>query len=344
MNDFSTRVELINFYQENEKVLTPTEFAKKFVLHFKDSYLSDLDSTKFEKGICNFAVAGYDSSLEFLAKRLSLISDHSLISQYSQNWVHLYGDQLREPHKSDELTDYALRIDSPDLQGLGKWLCDCAPLIINGNVKYYPRIRRIDYEESEMGYGRHWEEEVADYVVTRNLDAIIRKERIVEVQNDRFLKSSFIKNVISVEFPVIEEVDLRHFSKITADEKSRIEILRDFLRGKFLELEEIQGSESYNAKIGKIGLEIREGVRMIRSEFKEIAAKTSFQVTGAILASSVATLVAINSNILGSYGHLIAPSGGLYPLLRSLENRALAIHNVKDSPYYYFWLLSRKAR
>lgn len=341
-----TRVNLIKFYQENSDIKSYSQFAIDFLNQFKESYFSDYNISLIENDLNNFSIASENVALDFLTKRLSLISNTGIISHFSNKWEH-FKSNINSNSGWGAINENidAYYVDCPNLEGLGKWLVDCSQLIITGQIRYYPRIKVSSSTEiSGVGIKEEFEIYDEDEYFPEKLDAIIRNRKLVSVETKNVIKSKFIRTIISVELPVIENIPLKQFSILAADEKLSLDILRDFLRVKFLELEENEGSESFDANIMKLGLDIKNGIRLIKSDFKNLSSKTAFQATGATIASSMATLIAINSAAFESWGKIVGASGGLFVFFKALEANLEARRKLKNSPYYYFWLLNKKAK
>lgn len=105
-------------------------------------------------------------------------------------------------------------------------------------------------------------------------------------------------------------------------------------------LKEYEGSEHFDENLVKIGIDIRDSVRVLDHELKSIQRKKAFQVTGAGLAMTTAMLVAINKCVIDYYSELIG-SGGLYLLSKAIEESNLRKFDAENSPFYYLWLFSK---
>ena len=293
----------------------------------------------------NVSILARDTSLAFMTKRVTLVADTTVITHYGEG-SHIFYEYKDTPPAGDDFLGLARSNDTtcylrcPNLQELGEWLKKCKPLLLKGDVFYFPDIF---VHRGKEGYGTDvMEEWDTDESIEPLCDLIIKSKKLVDTTQGHVIKSQFVRPILQLDLPYIENVDLGTFSKMTSDQSDVIQRFRDFLRYKFLDLKQNEGSESYDANLAKIEIELRDGVRSLNSDYQALKHKMAFQVTGAILASTTATLVAINSAAFGVLPQVLGTSGGLFAVMSAFEKYLSERHKLHDSPLYYLWLFSKK--
>lgn len=334
---------------DKETEAQPEKLALAFANHFKKgrSFLTGMKIELPVENIYNVTIANRSTPLSFITRRLPLIADTTVITHYRENKqrFHEYHDPIgmyEGPIGAVAATTCYLRC--PHLIELGVWLRDCKPLLLEGDVFYWPDIvvermygqdiRSADISESEVS--------------TQPLcDVIIQNKKLVDISTTNPVKSQIIRPMLLVDLPYIENVDLATFAKITSDEREAVEQFRDFLRAKFLDLKQNEESERFETNLAKIGIELRDGLRKLESDYVALKRKRAFQVTGATIAAATAVLVVISSTAFGMLPELlgtVGTGGGLLAIAKALqEHISNRQKTIKETPYYYLWLLSRKA-
>jgi len=332
---------------------------KKLALAFADFYSKNkytfLDSERDVKSSFSpcksVSILARDTPLEVLSRRIPLIANTSIFTHYNEE-RHLFNDSEGGSGSfGQSYTYWKDYIRCPDLIELGSWIKDCKPLLTSGYMFYVPDILSWQLDDDNYCDSQSVrEKEISrDYVIDLIVDnrqvveGLNSKKNDIELFQEKRIKSALVKPVLKIDFPCIEEVSLRTFSKITLDESEALNKFRDFLRCNLLDLRKSESKESYYDEIMKISMNIREGVRSLDSDFKLIQKKSAFQSAGATLASVTAILVAVNSAAFGFLPGLVGAGGGLLALGKTLEEYLAGKHQSIQSPYYYLWLFSKKS-
>ena len=309
----------INFTYSNKEYLKSTDYAT---------------TEKITSELNNVSILTKDTALSFLTKRSLLIAESTLLShadganfvfkQEAVDFGGVYGDH--------QTTDYYTNCHN--LKELGKWLKDCKNLLISGDIFYYPKTKREIISGSGAIIASKWSEEDLLY------DIFVKNRKIVQSQYKPVL-SDMMKAIFQIELPLIDNVNMSIFSKISCDERKYLDSFRDFIREHFLELHDNEGNETFERNLNRVSIKIKNGLRLLDSDFRELKRKKAIQATGAIIGSMVATLVAIRSDIFGILPSVIGSGGGYLLLLKYLENNYSKLNKLKDSPFYYLWLLHK---
>jgi hypothetical protein len=339
------------FRSVNRKIESdPTKLALAYANHFweKSDQVHRHSHQKVllpQDSLDNVSILARDTSLPFLTKRVTLIADTTVITHYGEG-SHIFYEYKDTPPTGDDFLGLARSNDTtcylrcPNLQELGEWLKKCKPLLLSGDVFYFPDIF---VHRGTEGYGtdvmREWD---TDESIEPLCDLIVESKKLVDTTQVNVIKSQFVRPILQLDLPFIENVDLGTFSKITSDQRGGIQRFRDFLRYKFLDLKRNEGSESYDANLAKIEIELRDGVRSLNSEYQAMKRKMAFQVTGAIIAAATATLVAVNSAAFGVLPQVLGTSGGLLAIANALDHYLSERDKLRDTPLYYLWLFANK--
>ncbi len=338
-----TMKEFFNKIDNNDGNLNLEQVALKFCENFIENTPGNIPSLNIPKNdITNVSILGNNTPLDFITKRTPLLADTTVLSHYGEQEHKFHFSKLQTGNSITSAIDYesTFNIRCPSLNELGKWLIDCRPLLEDGQIYYLP-----DFTYSQETYDFHVNERrgYRNYQPSRDLlyDIITKSKKMIGYQVQNTIKTDLFRVLFSVDLPYIENIDTNTFAKITVDEPEAAETFRNFLRLRFLGLESAVGSESYEKDVSKIGVELREGVRQLNSDFNLLKKKRSFQVTGATIACVTAVLVALDNTQFGYLPELLGTSGGILAVSKSLQEYSTEKQKtVEDSPYYYLWLLS----
>ena len=326
----------------------PEKLALAFANHFwsKSGWENRHSGQKVtvpHDSINNVSILARETALSFLTKRTSLVADTTLLTHYGEKKHVFYEYEDSPPGPAgtgfDDRNDTISYLRCPNLRELGEWLKNCKPLLLQGDVFYFPDILVHRVKEGRYTGEDEWDSEET---IGPLCNLIVENKKLVDTATTNIVKSNLIQPILDLDLPYIENVDLGTFCKITSDEKESFLRFRDFLRLKFLDLKQNEGSESFDANLLKIGIELREGVRSLGSDFDRLKRKSAFQVTNAVIASTTATLVALNSAALGFLPQVLGTSGGLVGITIALEQYLSEKQKLGDSSFYYLWLFSKQ--
>lgn len=300
-----------------------------------------------------------------LTKRVALISDTLLISH---DWAGKYYeldvqdiDPTRPPdghlisfshggsvemhrewgRKQDEQTSQYNRTTTygmhcPDLAELGRWLLETEPLLKAGLAWYLPSYS-FSTSETEHGVRGPW----SKLEQVEAIDYLIRDGRAVDASGAEPIKSQLVRPILRIDLPFIEGVNLRDFSKITIEEFAAYSAFRDFLRLSFLKMDMALNAVQSDRELLKLSLEIKDQVRSARSEMETVRRKRAVGVTGAVIGSVAASLVAVYGPALEFAIAALGATGGVWGIIHAAtENSTRALHEDK---WYYVWALAEKS-
>lgn len=289
--------------------------------------------------LTNVNLVNNKTQLSYITKRGLLISDTIVFSHYKEkeHCFFTYDDQPPNPGIDSMHNQCYLRC--PSLDEFGGWLKGCKKLLLNGDVFYYPDIKiSIERETSSWG-STYWDEEVT---MDKIRDIVLNQETLIDTASKAFRENLYLRYITEVEIPYIDNVNIDTLSEIILEEKENIDKSRDYLRNNFIDLRLANNSENYDGKIEQIGLSIKDCIREVESHFKRIKRKRTFQVSGAVVGTVTASLVAINGATLNILPAIIGAGGGIIALANYIENYLTEKQKGKEMPFYYIWLISKK--
>lgn len=287
----------------------------------------------------NVSILADETSLSFITKRAMLVADTTILTHQSEKVQRFKGAGYVENtvpvggYPFDPIyTNYYIRC--PDLSALGKWLNDSKPLLLKGDVFYIPNI--VMRKEWDLGVKE--QHEFFDY----SCELIVKNRRIFDTSSliRNAITSKYVRIIAVLDLPVIENVDLDTFCKIASDESDAIERFRDLIRRKILEIRQNEENDVFH--IPKIEIELREGVLQLKSDFATMRRKAAFQATKGSIITIAAALLAVSGADMASLVKALGSGGGVWLVSKALEEYLGQQAKLKESPYYFLWLLSRK--
>lgn len=329
---------LKRFYKDLSSELTDEETAAKYV----DYYYQHI--FEFERALkesqsknTHLAVVSDSNSFDLLTKRLSLISDKTVLSNDNHGHrIFKTYDQYDQHYLSREVEHTTITVH--DMSSVGRWLRQCEPLIRDNRIVYYPNVEVGGFTDEltkPAGSETHFQENLIDFVV--------RNRKIAEIADQvKLVKRQYVYKIMDVPLPVIDHSDLKTFAKVSTDEADRLEILKDYLREQFLEMELKEGSEGYYAALERIGIEAKRHIRTIELDLRSLRMKRAFQASGVMLGTLSAALFAIDTSLVETIGAIVGTGGGLSVLMGHLQDNKGAERRIKENPFYYLWVLRRE--
>jgi hypothetical protein len=330
-------------------------FARTDLADRKERY-----GSRFYVGL---ATEGTD--LAGLTKRVTLISETLLLSHYGTGeYVQLgeYGRRrvnpearalyradladamdFREDMRSLGFDDFTVEGNSrastygmrvPDISDLGKWLVDGEPLLRSGLAWYLP-----SYLTGEQGtsFGGWDGREPSDFTA---IDYLVRDGRAIDASGAEPIKGELVRPILTMDLPFIEGVGLEDFSKVTVGEFDAYAAFRDYLRLTFLGLDAAMNDVQSQRELTKIGMQIQEGVRGVKSQMDISRRKRAVAATGAFVGTVGATLVAVYGPALEEALKIIGASGGAWGIIAAMSEDGK--RTARKDKWYYVWALSQK--
>src|SRR5262245_52075903 len=181
----------------------------------------------------NISVLCESDSLEFITKRIALISDLGILSHNSSAEQRILGSEHHAPGAYTVMGDYEevdnyYYVDCPSFEDLGGWIKACKELIVNNSLIYLPRIKRVETSRAGRIYDKSYEMEWrTDHPAL--LDVVVRDRRLVKINTKNVVKNRYLRPIVEINLPIVDNSDLAVFARVTANEKSSLDLLRLFL-------------------------------------------------------------------------------------------------------------------
>jgi hypothetical protein len=336
--------------------LEPQWVAKEYGRLMWDAVTENVrDAESLSRSRFNVGIAADVRDLEFLTKRATLVSDTLLLSD---SWTGRHIPLTDRRHRLDAgntrlrnagLTALDALLQSgknvqvgmrcSDLEGLGHWLLDAKPLLKAGVAWYLPSYTTFSYRRNWRGE----KSEVEPEQPTAAIDFLVRDRRAVDASDVEPIKSQLVRPVLRAELPFIEGVGLREFGKITVGEFNSFSAFRDFLRVSFLEMDESLNAVQSERELVKLGLHIKDHVRAAHAEMRKARRKRAIAVTGAVVGSVCAVLVAVYGPALAAavtaFG---AGAGSVWGVVHAFADNSL--RTLREDKWHYVWVLDRNSR
>lgn len=319
----------------------PSAIAAEYGRHLWDSGAHSLvDEKKLSRSRFYVGLSVEDTGLTEFTKRAALISDTLLLSHEGQSEFHELGSYATHAVSSDLadafspiVTDpFTLRygMNCPSLDALGRWIRDAEPLLKAGLVWYLPSYSTI----GRGGPGTPRPVEAIDY--------LIRDGRVIDASGGEPVKSRLVRPICRMDLPFVDGVGLADFSRITVEEMASYAAFRDFLRLSLLNIDDALNDTQSDRELVKIGLEIADQVRSVRSEMKRVRGQRAVAASGAVVASVSATLVAVYGPALQwVVGVIGGATPGLWGLLQARGDNST--RPLREDKWHYVWTLSKKS-
>lgn len=344
------------FFRRLRGSRAPATIAEKYALHFYETlYGSGRPVSALRESTFDIGIASAGTSLTLLTKRVVLISDTLLLAHRGagkhRNLGVYQGYEAPAPdldaaYNQQSVDDYYHSLGNrihvgmtcPDYAALGQWVLDAEPLLTTGLAVYLP---------SYSIRGSHVTDKETRDAPTRDDDflpnLVVRGRQIIEETNTHPLRNALVRPVLDIDLPFIDGIDLHQFGNITREEFDSYTAFRDFLRLRFLELDDAINAVQSQRELVKIGLTIADEVRANRVEMSKATTRRAVMASGALLGSVAATLVAVYGPALQTAIGAIGATGGLWGVIQAMSDNN--IRRMRDgTPWHYVWVLSKTAQ
>ncbi|MEV8022936.1 hypothetical protein AB0O76_42940 [Streptomyces sp. NPDC086554] len=326
-----------------------------------------LAQSPFHVGIC---VDG--AEFVHIAKRATLVSDTLLLShnglgparrvcelsrrgtEHPTAIMPLTGDGDRVGTASTSSTSFTLMHESlsmhcPDLSALGAWLTEAEPLLRAGLAWYLPSytvVRGSSYTYYSSSRHHNYTEPERAVSVPSALDFLVQTGRVVSESDlcpPHPLKSDVVRPVLTMDLPFLEGVGMADFSKITMQEFDAYRSFQSFLRQEFLSLDTALNAIESERELIRIAHHIEDEARGIRSQMATVRRKRAVAVSGAVVGTIGASLVAVYGPAFQAAATALgaAGAGGIWGIIQSAADNSP--RTLRDSPWYYVWVLARSS-
>jgi hypothetical protein len=306
------------------------------------------------------------ANFEQLTKRAALVSDTLLLCH---DWTDAYhgigesgwkGREHVAPRYTAANSDYAVAellaerrreharqvenvrvygMHCPDLTELGQWLLGARDLLEAGLVWYLPSYSVVTHVVGDAGQPYLQQHGTAERA--KAVDFLIQDGRAVDTSDVKPVKSRLVRPLLQIDLPFMDGVGIQDFSKITIDEFASYAAFRDFLRLSFLEMDESLNAVQSDEEIVKLGLRIKDHVRSAHAEMERVRRKRSVAVTGAVVSSVGAVLVAVYGPALAAAVTAIGATGGLWGIMNAVGEESPRV--LRENEWHYVWVLARKS-
>lgn len=313
-----------------------------------DGFVCHVDFAQFQ----NIALLRPQDSLSYYVKRsllladLVLLYDHNLCSEKKNLYpLFSYIDSIPPNASAQTSIDYTAFLNISDVDQLGEFLRNNKELVLSKRVVYYPNIK-VDIHTDTYYNGSEYTTENPSQDEFEQL--IGHKNNISSSISRRLVEDRYLRIVAEIEIPYFDGQNNSTIVKILKDNEESLSILRKNLKRCFLDLYAANGSELFDDRIHRIGLEIQDGIDEIHSEMKKMRRHTLFQVgSGLVIGTVVATLVAINdaalsSNTITQLLTYLGTGGGVISISKFLEDYLNKKQMLSERPYYFLWLFHKK--
>ncbi|WP_125525260.1 hypothetical protein [Streptomyces sp. WAC 05379] len=256
-----------------------------------------------------------------------------------------YGSQgVLHTHTQDVLSMHC-----PDLAALGAWLTQVEPLLRAGLAWYLPSYavsrgstHRVEGNgSSEPFRGREHRANVPSA-----LDFLLRSGRAVSESTGHpvhALKSDVVRPVLTMDLPFLEGVGMADFSRITVDYAAAYKAFQRYIRHEYLSIDSALGAVESERELIKIAHRIEDEARGIHSQLTAVRRKRAVAVSGAVVGTIGASLVAVYGPAFQSAAAVLgaAGAGGIWGIIQSAADNSP--RTLRDSPWFYIWMLNRKS-
>ncbi|MFC8127808.1 hypothetical protein [Streptomyces sp. NPDC057302] len=273
--------------------------------------------------------------LAALTMRAALVSDTLLLTHENHEVGHRLGEYTFSgiPNKmygaaSRESIKYG--IHCPSLERLGEWILGAERMLKMGLVWYLPNYWTQSLTFNTGYFGR-----------IHAVDYLIRNGRAVDASGAEPIKSQVVRPILQIDLPFIEGVDLRTFSKITADEFDSYVAFRGFLQSSLLAIDDSLNAVQSERELLRLGMDIKDQVRSMRFEMQKARRKGAVSASGALIGSVGAILVAVYGPALQAAIATVGASGGVWSIIHSAaENNT---RHLREDKWYYVWALAKES-
>ncbi|MFE5968495.1 hypothetical protein [Streptomyces sp. NPDC056463] len=324
-----------------------------------------VDEKRFAASRFHVGIGVASDDFADLTKRAVLVSDTLLLSHNGAGGRHhvrrLASSDSFIPRTEEEdrtgvlptgtSTTEDLYMRCPDPERLGRWLLQTEPLLRAGCAWYLPTYA-VSRHTERHGYAgepidptyEHHSGPVTESDVPGLLDFAATGRRIVAQSHTPAVLSRLVIPVVEeLELPFIDGVSLEEFSKITIGEFDGYRGLRGWMRMELANVDDALDADGRQNELMKIGLRMQDGVRGMQAQMNQVRRKRAVSVTGAVVGTVTASLVAVYGPALQSALTAVVggAAGGLWGAFQAgADNSPRAL---RENAWYYVWTLSRKA-
>lgn len=283
-----------------------------------------------------------------ICKRTMLISDMSILWESNEDSKFCI-EEYREPGGSSYVNpsvyNYDAYLITKNISNLGGFLKNNRELIESGYSIYVPNIV-VDLREDNNLFGD------INKIFSPSKDVfedLLKGKSSSSCQMSRkFIEDKYLRIIAEIEIPYIDNCSNDVLIKIIEDYTKEFSNFRLYIKEKFLELDEENGSNTFDRDIKRIGLDMQKGVNALNSDIRKINRHLFIRAGSSFaIGCTVATLVAINGTVFNTTTMeqlltYLGAGGGIISMTNFIENYLNKKQDLKEQPFYFVWLLHKK--
>ncbi|KAB8166386.1 hypothetical protein FH609_023820 [Streptomyces sp. 3MP-14] len=337
-------IQMREFFATLPERPSPTEVVERYADYYVEhpylveQVLNDSGRSKF-----SISLATSDHERQAITKRAALISDTLLLQHSDPEQFHVvrrnrfFDGGISRPHfdlPPSSITD-EISINCSDVESLAEWITSSRPLLESGLAWYFPRVRSTSAVD-----------DFAPREKVGPVDFVVKDRHIVQAVDASLsgVKGRMVKLVLEIDLPFVDAVSLRDFSDITVSEFDSYRGFRNFLRGRFLEIEDALNSDETDRILARLSVEIDDQVRAVVDQIKRADARNNLQSAGFGFGVTSAALIAVAPELFEqalTVAGLAGAGPALFDFLKQRQENRFQVADGRE--WYYVWQLSRKA-
>lgn len=284
-----------------------------------------------------------------MCKRTLLISDMSILWEADSNIKSLCIDSYKDTYPGSCVDtseyDYKTFLLINDINSLGKFIKDNRRLIESNHSIYIPRILCSGTDENyllgELSYTLRPSEELFKKLLNSKNSTSCMISR-------KFIEDNYLRIIAEIEMPYVDYCSDKVFIETINEYEKAFSRFRLYIKEEIKRLNEVNGSNSFDTSIKKIGIDMEKGINALNSDIKKLDRHIMIRAGNYLaLGSVVVTLVAINAVVLNmsTLGELLTylgTGGGIISISNFIEDCLNKKQDIKEQPFYFVWLLHKK--
>ncbi|MGW9117846.1 hypothetical protein ACWGRV_14580 [Streptomyces sp. NPDC055663] len=254
-----------------------------------------------------------------------------------------------DPQSGITVTEWPERLSlvCDNIFTLGQWIADSEPLLRSGLVWYLPKysIQSMRSVISASSGGVNRTDSQASPVRTA-LDFLVRDGRAIEEvegSGSGPVQSRVVRPILQMDLPFIDGVPMATASRITVEEFGSYRAAKRFLQQSLTDLDGAVQSDHMEHELRKIGNQLEDEIRRVQSQMNIARRKRAVSVTGAVIGTVGAVLVAVYGPAMTAALPLIgaAGAGGVWEIIRNTAENSP--RTLRDDQWYYMWLMAKNS-
>ncbi|OMI91416.1 hypothetical protein BSZ07_00510 [Streptomyces sp. M1013] len=152
-----------------------------------------------------------------------------------------------------------------------------------------------------------------------------------------------VRPILQMDLPFIDGVPMATASRITVEEFSSYRAVKRFMQQSLMDLDEAVQSDHMEHELRKIGNQLEDEIRRVQSQMNIARRKRAISVTGAVIGTVGAVLVAVYGPAMTAALPLIgaAGAGGVWEIIRNTAENSP--RTLRDDQWYYMWLMAKNS-